>query len=227
MSPRTYQLGLRQAAADRTRNRIIAAARELLGAGGGPVSFNVEAVARLAGVTRVTIYRHFASKLGLLEALYDDLGRRGLVARLTAAFQVPAPLDALAALIDAFCHFWESDRVVLRRLRGLAVVDPEVEQGLRARDARRREGLRAMMARLDARPAQGPLERAEILDVIFVLTSFETFDMLSWQERSAQQVTALVKKLVLAALGPDHGGIPPPAAGRTRGAIRHRADHPA
>src|SRR5262249_35010278 len=71
MSPRPYRLGQRQAAAEQTRARILAAARELLVASAGFSGFSVEAVARQAGVARMTVYYQFGSKPGLLEALYD------------------------------------------------------------------------------------------------------------------------------------------------------------
>src|ERR671924_654819 len=99
MSPRRYRLGQRQAAVDQTRARIIAAARELLLAGGVSSGFSVDAVARQAGVARMTVYYQFGSKRGLLEALFDDLAARGLVGRLRAAFGCPDPREALTEFI--------------------------------------------------------------------------------------------------------------------------------
>src|SRR5688572_6056727 len=68
MSPRPYQLAQRAESTERNRRRILDAAYELIAeAGFHPVS--LDAVAERAGVTRVTIYRHFGSKRGLLEAV--------------------------------------------------------------------------------------------------------------------------------------------------------------
>src|SRR5262249_56661173 len=117
MAPRPYQLGRRQTTVEQTRARIVAAARELLAAPGGFSGFTVDAVAGQAGVARMTVYNQFGSKIGLLEALFDDLAARGLVERLRAAFARPEPREALAELIAAFGHFWGSDRVVIRRIR--------------------------------------------------------------------------------------------------------------
>ena len=58
------------------------------------------------------------------------------------------PLDALDEFIAAFVGFWASDRVVIRRLRSLAGLDPEVEAAVSARDAKRRAGLRVLVIRL-------------------------------------------------------------------------------
>src|SRR5438552_6529596 len=132
MSPRPYRLGQRQVAADKTRSRILKAAREQLEK---EASFSLDAVARRADVARMTVYYQFGSKAGLLEALFDDLAARGGMAQLRAAFARPDPLEALAELIAVFCRFWASDRLVIRRLQALSVLDPDFEAV--SRDERR------------------------------------------------------------------------------------------
>src|SRR6516225_9673534 len=112
MKRRPYRLGQRQTTIEQTRARIVAAARELLATPGGFSGFTIDAVAGQAGVARMTVYNQFGSKLGLLEALFDDLAARGLVARLRAAFGRPDPREALDELIAAFGGFWHSDRIV-------------------------------------------------------------------------------------------------------------------
>jgi AcrR family transcriptional regulator len=204
MSPRPYRSVQRYAAAEQTRARITAAARELLDATGGFSGFTVDAVARQAGVSRLTVYYQFGSKLGLLEALFDDLASRGQIQNLRAAFQQPDPGPALAEFIAVLGRFWTSDRRVIRRLRALAVLDPEVEQGLRERDQWRRGGLEVLVRRLSAergRPAAEAVDEA--VDILFTLTSFESFDSLAGPERSPEAVTPLVQRLARAVLGLD------------------------
>ena len=118
-TPRPYRLGQRQAAVDGTRARILAAARDLLAAEAGVSAFTVDAIAEQAGVARMTVYYQFESKRGLLEALFDHFASRGLVQPLRAAFERSEPLEALDAFVAAFCGFWASDRVALRRIRAL------------------------------------------------------------------------------------------------------------
>src|SRR5262249_56620917 len=101
MKRRPYRLGQRQTSVEQTRARIVAAARELLATPGGVSGFTVDAVAAQAGVARMTVYNQFGSKRGLLEALFDDLAARGLVAPLLPAFGRPEPPDALDQLIAA------------------------------------------------------------------------------------------------------------------------------
>ena len=53
----------------RTRDQLIAAARELITAGDTP---RVEEVAEAAGISRPTAYRYFASRAELLAAAYPE-----------------------------------------------------------------------------------------------------------------------------------------------------------
>jgi AcrR family transcriptional regulator len=202
MNRRPYRLGRRQAAAEQTQARIVAAARALLAAPDGVAAFTVDAVAAHAAVARMTVYNQFGSKRGLLEALFDDLAARGLVDGIRSTFAQPEPRAALAALIAAFVNFWSSDRVVIRRIRGLAAIDPEFERAVRARDERRRGLLQGILGRLAEAHGKPPTNaRDEAIDVLHTLTSFETFDNLAGATRRPAEVSALVCRLALAALG--------------------------
>lgn len=207
MSPRPYRMGRRQEATEQTRAAILAAARELLAASDGFSGFTVDAVARQAGVARMTVYYQFGSKVGLLEALSDDLAARGQMERLAGAFRQAEPLAALDAFVAAFAHFWDADRLVMRRLRALAALDPDFEQVVRARDERRREGLGVLVRRLAEESGQQDGEDgAELVAELYMLTSFETFDALAGKERTIKAVTPGVQRLVRAAVGAGVSG---------------------
>ena len=206
MSPRPYQLGQRQASAEQTRSRIINAARELLMSSNGFSSFSIDAVARQADVARMTIYHQFGNKIGLLEALCDSLAASGGMEQLGAAFRQPDPLDALDNYITVFGRFWESDRLVTRRLRGLAALDADFEQVIRARDERRRMGVGVIVQRLIEKHGQlAPAALDETVNVLYTLISFETFDMLAGPTRTIEEVTPVVRRLARAALSLDRG----------------------
>jgi AcrR family transcriptional regulator len=201
MGKRPYRLGQRQETAQRTRSRIISAARQLLAARKGLAVFTVDAVASKAGVARMTVFNQFGSKRGLLEALFDDLAAPGLVEQLRGAFCRQEPHEALDEFIAAFGGFWSSDRIVIRRIRGLAATDPDFERGVRARDERRREGLRAIVGRLAEGYNQSSGDvRDEVIDLLHTLTSFETFDNLAGPTRSPDEVVSLVRRLAHAVL---------------------------
>src|SRR5256885_12555613 len=114
MTPRPYRLGRRQAAVDRTRARILTAARALLVARGN-ADFSIEAVARRARVTRATVYQRFGSRSQLLEALFDDLARRGGMWDLAVAFWQAAPEEGLVRVITTFGRFLTAHRPISRR----------------------------------------------------------------------------------------------------------------
>ncbi len=204
--PRPYRLGQRQAASAQTRARILAAARELLMVPDNFSGFSVDAVARQADVARMTVYYQFGSRVGLLEALSDDLAARGGMEQLATAFRQPDPLGALDAFIAVFVGFWAADRLVTRRLRALAALDADFEQVIRTRDERRRDGLRVLVGRIAAHSGQlrqRPVEEA--IDLLHVLTSFESFDTLAGDGRSPDDVTLLFQELARAMLA-SHGG---------------------
>lgn len=201
MSPRPYRLGQRQAATEQTRVRIIAAARELLIASDGFSGFSIDAVARQADVARMTVYHQFGSKIGLLEALCDSLAGYGGMEQLASAFRRPESLDALDEYIRVFGCFWQSDRLVTRRLRGLAALDPDFEQVIRARDERRRQGVHVIVQRLveqHGRPESSIFDEA--VNVLYTLISFECFDILAGSTRSLEDVVPVVQQLACAAL---------------------------
>src|SRR5258708_9037033 len=96
----------RQAATDKTKERILNAARQLL-LGENFSAFTMEAVARAADVSRLTVYYQFDSKAGLLEALYNYIARRGDMSRLADGFrQGGDPLKLLQDFILGFQRFW-------------------------------------------------------------------------------------------------------------------------
>jgi AcrR family transcriptional regulator len=188
MSPRPYQLGRRQAVIDEGRRRILDAARDLLAESEHYATFTVDAVAKRADVARATVYYQFGSKTGLLEALCDALAERGGLADLAHAFTAPDPDEALRLLVTAFARFWGADRLVMRRLRALAALDPDVAAVIAARDDRRRHALKTLLDRRHdlAHPAHA-------LPVAHTLTSFETYDaLLTAGQRPADAVSTIV-----------------------------------
>jgi len=71
---RTYRSELRAEQAEETRARILDATVRVMAR--GPASASIPAVAREAGVSIPTVYRHFGTKPELLAAIYPHLARR-------------------------------------------------------------------------------------------------------------------------------------------------------
>ncbi|HWZ20000.1 MAG TPA: TetR/AcrR family transcriptional regulator [Ktedonobacteraceae bacterium] len=206
MSPRPYRLGQRQKATEQTRARILTAARELLLTNNTFSGFSIDAVARQADVARMTVYHKFGSKIGLLEALSDSLAAHGGMEQLANAFRQSDPLEALDEFITVFSRFWQSDRLVTRRLRALSALDPDFEKVVKARDERRRQGLHVILMRSAEKYGKpAPDEIDEIVNILFTLLSFETLDTLAGSSRSIEEVSPLIQRLARTAIELDGG----------------------
>jgi AcrR family transcriptional regulator len=196
MSPRPYRMERRREITDENRRRIINAARELLASRDAGEKFSMEAVARRAGVARMTVYHQFGSLRGLLEGLCDSLAVAGGMNHLADAFRNPDPLAGLDRFVDVFMRFWETDREVRRGLGAMAVLDPDIAAVLEERSGWRRKGLQVLLGRLakeTGRPK--PRELDDRVDLLYTLTAFSTYDSLAGPKRSTEQVTRMVQQL--------------------------------
>jgi hypothetical protein len=89
----------------------------------------------------------------------------------------------------------------MRRLRALAALDPDFEQVIRTRDEWRRRGVRVIAERFAVRNSPTPGESLDkTVDILFTLSSFETYDTLAGPTRSMEDVALLVYELARAAL---------------------------
>ncbi|MFA1549880.1 TetR/AcrR family transcriptional regulator [Actinomadura chokoriensis] len=176
--------GLRAAGVTRTRRAIVAAARKhLIEAGYHRLS--LEQVAADAGITRVTIYRQFSSKLGLLDAVAEDLAQRArLVSGVEAALTVDDPVAAFQELVVKLCRFWDTDPDLLRRLLGLATVDPEAGHVVQSREQWRFDQIAAFVRRLDAAGRlHDDLDVEQAVAVIGAVTGFPACDEMATRLR--------------------------------------------
>lgn len=197
MTPRAYRMERRRESTDENRLRIIAAARELLTTQEGGPRFSVEEVARRAGVARMTVYYQFGSLRGLLEALLNSLASAGGMSHLGEAFRDPDPLQGIDRFIAVFMEFWESDRQVIRALGAFTALNPDFAAVIEERSGWRRKGARLLLRRLakeTGRPKPAEMDNAE--DVLFLLTSFATYDTLAGGRRSTKDVTELVQRVM-------------------------------
>jgi AcrR family transcriptional regulator len=166
---RTYRLGKRQALADRTRELILRAAQDELTTG----AMSVGSVARRAEVTRITVYNHFGSKAGLLQALDTQV-------RPSAPPTSPGA-DARTELrerISHACSMWASNSSLFRHLP---------RTGHNEGSAENRQLADRLAASDELRPGCS-IKEAE--DVIGALTSFEVFDRLSRDGRRSPAAVA-------------------------------------
>ena len=163
--PRQYRLGRRQPSVDRTAASILEAARGLVAESGDGVS--LAAVARRAGVSRITVYNRFGTRASLLEAI------------------APPPrvdADGLREHLEQSCAAWAAHPALFRNLR---------TEGAGVESARR---VAERLAAADALRPGCSVREAE--DVIAILGSFPVFDRLHKDgRRSCAAVTEVLMRL--------------------------------
>ncbi len=191
---RTYRSAIRAEAAAATRTRLVAAAADLLRSHKAPASVTMDAVAKAAGVTRLTVYNQFGSRNALFEAVFDESAKLGGLARIPEAMSNPDPHKALARLVEIFCAFWASDPG-LGRLHDEAAFDPEFAAALAKRNERRRKAIATLVSRMDVKASA----RADLIDTVFALTSQQVYRSLS-PGRSAGAARKLISQLCEATL---------------------------
>lgn len=189
MSPRAYSMEGRRAAVERTRERILAAARRLL-AQGGSGKLSVDAVARAADVARGTVYQQFGSRERLIGAVFAVPVDPAGPSPIAVWAREPDPLRALVGVVETFCRMWAIDRRVLRRL----LDRPEVRERERAR-ARLVDQLVTRLAERGA--LRRGWSRDQARDLVLLATSFATFDQLrAVPGRTDPATTAAILALV-------------------------------
>lgn len=160
---RSYRSPLREEHAEATRERILEALVRAMA--GGLATLSVPAVAREAGVSFPTIYRHFGSKAGLLDALGPYVtAKAGLVPE-----TMPETLE----------DFGVTTRTIFRNLDAMAATLRAAMASQLGREVRQagmpwRRGIHRDVIRRSA-PELPDEEIEQLTDLSIVLTSSGTF----------------------------------------------------
>lgn len=179
MAPRPYQQRLRAESSLETRRRIIDAVLEQLrGAPADPVT--LDRVAQLARVARPTIYTVFGSRAGLFDAVGADLLQRAGLADVLAASAHPDARSALRTTVHAVVTLYAAHHDVFRPLYAMARLDPATMAGAVQRmENGRATGMAELCERLAAQHLlRRGLTAPAAADLLWLLTSFESFDLL-------------------------------------------------
>jgi AcrR family transcriptional regulator len=179
---RPYNAPRREAQAQATRTRVLAAARELF-RGQGYGATTIAAIAHAAGVSVQTIYATFGSKRTILEAIALGVTDSADVPQLEA--EVGATNDArrqLAAIVAFMWRLWSLGADVPEMVRGAAAVDPSLA-GIyqRGEDRRRTEQAGLVEGWARARVLRPGMIPAEASDILWTLTSPDLFRLLVTQ----------------------------------------------
>jgi AcrR family transcriptional regulator len=179
VTTRKYEQRLRADAAEQTRRRVLDAVAALLRkAPTEPLS--IERVAQEAGVARSTIYVVFGSRAGLLDAFAEDLWERTGLPELTAAVAAPDARDHLRGGIRAASRMLAADIEIYRVLHAMAKLDRDSVAGaVDKQENERRGGMRYLAKRLkEDGVLREDVTEAQAADLLWMLTSFEAFDLL-------------------------------------------------
>ena len=190
---RAYRSDLRAQQAEETRARILDAALRVMARGLASVS--IPAVAREAGVSVPTVYRHFGTKADLLTALYPHVVRRSG----GDVMVDPRSLDELRDGVRGI--FGRLD--TLGDLARAALASPAAEEARRVTMPHRVERIRRIADSIV--PTVADEDRARIARLLAILTSSSALRM--WRDHlgsSVDEAADDVDWMVRAAIAAAH-----------------------
>lgn len=188
-SRRRYTSALREEQADATRTRILEALIRTMAA--GVAGLSIPAVAREANVSIPTIYRHFGSKQGLVEALNPYvISKGGLMPD-----AMPQTIDEMGPLFRVLFRNLDSMDLTLR-----AAMASELGQEVRqATMPKRRVMIRDFIGRVAPELPDAELQRVADLALLLVSTAgFRAYkDYLGFgPDASAELATWAIRTLI-------------------------------
>lgn len=207
MTPRPYHPHERQRTVDAGRDRVLAAARTLLNLD-DVHALSLDAVAKKAGVTRMTLYNQFGSKAGLLGELFDTLIERDAFSRVPDVFKQSDVGAAFDLIVAVFGQFYTDNRHLMTRLSAAAGIDADLDEAMRTRNKRRRRAVETLVQRI-GKSHQPAVADSELVNTLDVLLSFATFNAIAGPSRTPKQVVPHMRRMIRGVLG-----LPPKAKAR-------------
>ena len=175
---RPYVQRARAESAAATQRRMIEAARSVLTSGEVP-RLELAEVAERAGIARSTVYLSFGTRSALMSKILDDSLSRAGFGRLREYLVLPDAVEAMEKSLTQTAQMYSADHGVLRRMLLLARLDPDVARDYQLRQQRRGAAMRDLAQRLRSqRRLRAKVSVEAAAEVLWVLTSFDTFDQL-------------------------------------------------
>jgi AcrR family transcriptional regulator len=161
----------------------------------------METLASESGVTRQTVHTLFGTNTALLKALFDQIALDAGMEQMRSVMQQTDPELLLSSFVGVLSGFWTKYRVLLRRIHGIAAIDPEFGAAVEARNRRRQGAATRVVERLGSGdPYQDTRVRARRIGVLHAMTSFEFFDALAESVGSEKDIPELLLALIRSAL---------------------------
>ena len=124
---RSYQMSRRAEQVSHTRRRIVEAAVALHGSA-GPAATTIAAIAGRAGVTRLTVYRHFPDESALFSACSAHWLAQQQPPDPGAWAQITDPVERLRAGLADLYRFYRAGAAMLSRVHRDVAALPEAHQ---------------------------------------------------------------------------------------------------
>jgi AcrR family transcriptional regulator len=128
---RKYELKVRAESQERTRRRIAKAAAELHGEV-GPAKTAVTEIARRAGVSRLTVYKHFPDNAALYPACSEHHLSEHPLPDFEAALAPKDPGDRLRSVLGAVYGWYRGSSGMVRNVQRDRGTDPDLDAVTRA-----------------------------------------------------------------------------------------------
>jgi AcrR family transcriptional regulator len=174
MATRTYTASRRRGS-PASVDRVLAAAEGLMRAGAFHTA-TMDELAATAGVSRATVFNHFGSKLGVLQALYSRCIESPEMQAVEDALEIEDPVEALEAMIEAACALWETHGFIQEQLQAVVVLEPGASALVEQQKEEQRAYVRDLTRRLARAGRLRPgLGEARVTATLHMLTSLETF----------------------------------------------------
>lgn len=201
---RPYRMGARAEKAAATRERVLDAVRELL-AEGTFQDAPIDDIATRAGVTRVTVYRTFGSRQGLLEAVFLDQIVRARLDLVDAAHTDPDVRTAVRRVLRENCRMFAELGDAMPATLDLARRDTDMAAIVDATyHGRRPQAMERLARRIQREGARAPgWTTSRVVDALVVLTSYEAFETLVVRRGHSPRSAGDVLFAMAAFLAPD------------------------
>lgn len=178
IAKRAYNSEKRQVQAQKTKDRILASAKELFESKGFQ-EVTIEEIAKKADVSVPTVYGLYQSKSGVLKALMDTAlppkQYESMVQQLEMETSVAKRLALTAALSR---QLYDAEKVQLGIFRDLSILTPELKTMEIEREERRYKRQDASFKRFKDKALLGGLNDSKMRDVLWAFTGRDMYRML-------------------------------------------------
>jgi AcrR family transcriptional regulator len=195
---RKYELKARAQSRERTRQRIAKAAAELH-AEIGPAQTTVAEIARRAGVSRLTVYKHFPDDAALYPACSAHYLAEHPLPDFAAALASEDPVQRVHSLLRAvYADWYRAWPGMMRNLQRDRRSDPVLDDFMRANGD---VALRGLADALTAGFELEPEHAARVRSMVLIALDFWTWERLAAEGMDDEAAAGLMAEAIAALAG--------------------------